>query len=220
MRIRDVVEAALARTGFDRVVQSHRMLAATIDDDVRTVLDVGCGDGHRLQNVLGDDSDRSCYGVDIYGPDLRTAAHWYNGVIRADGTQLPVVEGGVDCIVALDFIEHLQKERGQAFLSEIERAADKQVIVFTPVGFQPQEPYDGNEFQRHRSGWTPAEFRSRGYDVLGANGLGPFRGRRGDIVGSSRPVRAISYTLTHATQALAYTAPSAAYQMVCHKRLD
>ena len=74
----------------------------------------------------------------------------------------------VDTVIALDFIEHLAKEEGFAFLGEAERVARRQVIIFTPLGYFPQ-CYDnsgekdrwgmsGGEWQTHRSGWVPTDF--------------------------------------------------------------
>ena len=39
----------------------------------------------------------------------------------------------------------------------MEKVARKKVIVFTPNGFVPQRPYDGNPFQEHLSGWSVDE---------------------------------------------------------------
>ena len=74
----------------------------------------------------------------------------------------------IDTVVALDFIEHLTKEEGLAFLLEAERIARKQVIIFTPLGYYPQsyETSDekdrwgmlGGQWQTHHSGWEPTDF--------------------------------------------------------------
>lgn len=73
----------------------------------------------------------------------------------------------VDTVAAMDVIEHLGKEQGVHLLREAERLARRQILIFTPLGFLPQEPAAsgidawglGNaELQRHRSGWTPEDF--------------------------------------------------------------
>ncbi|MFO0270396.1 MAG: hypothetical protein ACK53W_07675 [Gemmatimonadota bacterium] len=71
----------------------------------------------------------------------------------------------VDTIVALDVIEHMDKAEGLRFLDVAKRKA-KQVVVFTPLGFLPQEEtgatdawgLHGQHWQKHRSGWMPKEF--------------------------------------------------------------
>jgi len=70
-----------------------------------------------------------------------------------------------DIIMALDVIEHMEKEDGLKFIDRCMELG-KQVVIFTPLGFMPQEetgPVDGwglqgQEWQRHRSGWLPEEF--------------------------------------------------------------
>lgn len=76
-------------------------------------------------------------------------------------------DNSVDSIFLLDVIEHLEKEVGRKVISEIERVAAKQAVIFTPLGFMPQhmeagEPdgwgLSGGEMQEHKSGWLPEDF--------------------------------------------------------------
>jgi hypothetical protein len=72
----------------------------------------------------------------------------------------------VDTVIALDVIEHLTREDGVALIAEMQRIAQSQAIVFTPLGFMPQDGgeetdawgYHGQHWQAHRSGWTPDDF--------------------------------------------------------------
>ena len=74
----------------------------------------------------------------------------------------------VDSVFALDFIEHLSKSEGIEFLREAERIARRQIVIYTPLGFYPQN-YDENDsvdrwgmrggrWQSHRSGWAVEDF--------------------------------------------------------------
>ncbi len=67
-----------------------------------------------------------------------------------------------DAVICIDVIEHLDKAEGVALLAELARVAAKIVVVFTPLGFHPQEGdawgLGGEHWQRHRSGWTEADF--------------------------------------------------------------
>ena len=83
-----------------------------------------------------------------------------------------------DVVVALDFIEHLPKDQGLSFLDLAERLASERVVIFTPNGFLKQEPYDGNPWQEHLSGYSTTEMKARGYRLIGINGLKPLRGER------------------------------------------
>jgi hypothetical protein len=82
----------------------------------------------------------------------------------------------VDSIFMLDVIEHLDRPEALSGLKGVLRIARKQVIVFTPLGFMAQDPVvvgvdpwgmSGEEWHRHKSGWTPSDFRyEEGWDVM------------------------------------------------------
>jgi hypothetical protein len=76
-------------------------------------------------------------------------------------------ERSIDTVVAIDVIEHLDKQEGEDLLRATQRIARRQIILFTPLGFLPQhhETTDawgmsGAAHQEHRSGWTPEDFDS------------------------------------------------------------
>ncbi len=73
----------------------------------------------------------------------------------------------VDTVITLDVIEHLEKEEWLKVLNETIPLARKQVIIFTPYGFIPQEIpewmkdawwLDWAEWQKHKSWWTEKDF--------------------------------------------------------------
>lgn len=83
-------------------------------------------------------------------------------------------DGSVDTIFLLDVIEHLEKEDGLKLLQDCERVARRQIVIFTPLGFVPQQyeegdvdawGFHGGGWQTHRSGWTPEDFDET-WDVL------------------------------------------------------
>lgn len=75
---------------------------------------------------------------------------------------LPNVDArSVDLVYALDVIEHLERDDGLVLLWHMERIARRRVLLFTPNGFMPL--VDPNPWMNHRSGWTPDDFRERGY---------------------------------------------------------
>lgn len=75
----------------------------------------------------------------------------------------------VDTVLLFDVIEHVTKPQGKLIISESERVAKLQVVIFTPFGFMPQhcspdslDPWGLNEqdLQTHLSGWIPSDFPS------------------------------------------------------------
>jgi hypothetical protein len=79
-----------------------------------------------------------------------------------------IPENSVDSIFILDVIEHIEKSAGEKLLKATEKIAKKQIIIFTPLGFLPQENagkkdawgLDGGDWQEHKSGWLPDDFDS------------------------------------------------------------
>ncbi len=76
-------------------------------------------------------------------------------------------EKSIDSIFMIDFIEHIEKDDGFKLLPQCERIAKKQVVIFTPLGFIPQENIegrkdrwgmDGGAYQEHKSGWNVEDF--------------------------------------------------------------
>lgn len=67
-----------------------------------------------------------------------------------------------DSVLLLDVIEHMDQATGELVIQLAQAAARRQVVVFTPLGFMPQDQdawgYGNHEGQRHKSGWTPADF--------------------------------------------------------------
>ena len=81
------------------------------------------------------------------------------------GEALEVIEhiSGVHTYVLLDVIEHMEKEVGLELIDLMQQMGGA-ILIYTPDGFMPQEGKDawglnGEEWQRHRSGWKPDEFQ-------------------------------------------------------------
>jgi hypothetical protein len=73
----------------------------------------------------------------------------------------------IDSVFLIDVIEHMPKEAGVQVLNQCKRVSRCQVIVFTPLGFMPQQinagqpdgwGMQGGEWQQHKSGWYPEDF--------------------------------------------------------------
>jgi len=80
----------------------------------------------------------------------------------------PAWKEDFDIITCLDTIEHVDKKTGEKWLDNFEKHAKRLIIVFTPNGFLPQGPEQGEKFDKleeHVSGWEVEDFLSRGYCV-------------------------------------------------------
>lgn len=128
-----------------------------VRQDVGTLIDIGAG--IRPQSLVRC-AKHIC--VEPHGAYAEALEQHGYPVIHADAvTALEAYREPVDTIVALDVIEHMERDEGYKFLAlATERA--KQVVIFTPLGFLPQEGdawgMGGEHWQRHRSGWTSGDF--------------------------------------------------------------
>jgi SAM-dependent methyltransferase len=205
---------SIDRRLFPSGEQYGRYLRRWILPDCRSVLDVGCGEDARLIRLVPG-IPRSV-GVDARVPiDDRSGgphSEYRQLDIRSLADHFPT--GSFDCVVALDVIEHLDREDGLRLLASMESIAQRKVIVFTPNGFLPQPPAPDNPHQEHVSGWSVEDFEGRGYEVVGMNGWKPLRGPYAEV--RWRP-RGLWRRLSMLTQPLVDTHPRRAFQLLCVK---
>ena len=75
-----------------------------------------------------------------------------------------------DFIIAIDFIEHLEKKDGWKLLDWMEKNSNIAAIIYTPNGFLYQPSIEEGDFQEHKSGWDVSDFRGLGYSCVGGAG--------------------------------------------------
>lgn len=147
-------------------VPESRVLAQTLGHlppGCTSVLDIGSGLGAYLHAIAHEVKPKPrTIALDAYQP--------YLDAVDADeklcGLALPVLRGldsrSVDAVICIDMIEHLTALEGQLLLREIRRVARRRAIIFTPLGFHPQDSdgwgLGGDHWQTHRSGWSPSDF--------------------------------------------------------------
>jgi len=140
--------------------------------DCHSILEIGAGQNSYLKYLV---NKFHITGLDISIEQFRKASSntIYNEYIIGDARKLTKVLGqqSFDAIICMDFLEHLTKEEGYLFLSELNRINTKKIILYTPNGFLPQPPTSENPFQEHKSGWAYEEMKNLGFKVYGINGL-------------------------------------------------
>jgi len=147
--------------------------------DCKTVLDVACGRNSPIKNCK---EDFVSTGVDIFEPYLIESKEKgiHKDYIVADIMELEKVipSKSFDAVIALDLIEHLEKEDGFKLIEMMTKIAKKKIIIFTPNGFQPQRAFDDNPWQEHKSGWYVEDFDALKFNSYGHGGLKILRGER------------------------------------------
>ena len=136
-----------------------------------SVLDVGVGWGRYgallrlgLERGYADISDRSNWQVRIDG--IEAFAGYIGDIQRSvyNEIHLGTVQktignlGTYDVILLGDVIEHLEKDEGVQLLKELVNKARLRVVLATPNGRYDQDAMFGNQFEKHRSVWSPADF--------------------------------------------------------------
>ena len=156
--------------------------------DAKTVLDVGCGNWSPLANVK-----KTFYsvGIDIHRPSIEEIKKKkiHDEYKVGDVLELSKIfkPKSFDVVLALDVIEHFEKDSAIKLIRSMDKIARKKVIILTPNGFAKQDAYDGNLFQEHKSGWNISDFRRLGYKVFGIRGLRFLRGGEGGATIKFKP---------------------------------
>jgi len=147
-----------------------------------SVLDVGCGKHSPLLLI-----NKKHYSVGIDGHMETVTFNKMNNnyddclFMNAFDLEGKFESKSFDCVLALDFIEHFEKNEAMKLITMFERIARKKVILLTPNGFLPQDIYDNNPGQRHFSGWKKREMIDLGFRVKGVLGMKLFRGAHADV---------------------------------------
>ena len=201
---------------FDRYI---RAVEKAVSDDCSSLLDIGCGDASPISRFAN--RPPSSVGVDAYEPAIAKsrALGIHDSYVCLNVLEIKdnFVERSFDCVMALEVIEHLEKEDALRLIVMMERIARKRVVISTPNGFLPQGAFDENLLQRHRSGWEVDEMRSMGYRVLGLSGWKPLRGAQAKP--ALRPYF-LCDRLARLTEPFFEQRPKSAFQILCVKDID
>lgn len=155
------------------------VLAAVRKLKPTSVLDVGVGFGkwghlfREYLEIVHTEDDPARYpkagwkvridGVEGFEPYLAPHhAYIYDGITVGDATVVVPAAGDYDLIFMGDVIEHFSQADGAAVVAAAVRRAKKAFVVSTPAQFREQGAAVGNEYEIHRSHWTPADFTAHG----------------------------------------------------------
>lgn len=98
----------------------------------KIVLDVGCADGE-MGGIIRN-AGNYVIGLDIQKEYLEKAKNIYDELILSNATKLPFEENAFDAVFAGEFIEHLNEEDFDKFLTEVKKILKKggKFILTTP----------------------------------------------------------------------------------------
>lgn len=131
------------------------------------ILDLGCGTGKCL-------SDLAARGHEVVGADFSAEALSFTRrrggamLLRADATRLPLAEGSFDVVIALDIMEHVEKDGEMA--AEMLRVLRPGGVAIVNVPAHPFLWSDHDVALHHFRRYTPSSFRAvidrAGFDLL------------------------------------------------------
>jgi len=165
------------------VPTAYSYIKTTLEkSDCSLTLDVGCGGYSHLSRFR---PQITTVGLDVFPEAIEKSKtngshdRYIVGDILTESVERLLSNVGgqkFDLVLLYDVIEHLPKKQGYELLEKCEQLTSKYVLLQTPNGFLEQGPENGNEHQRHLSGWFPQEFEGLGYKVYGARGTKYLRG--------------------------------------------
>lgn len=102
-------------------------------------------------------------GIEGY-PDYISPVHEYsyNDIFLGNALEiLPDLESKYDLVMAIDILEHLEKNDGYRFIQLLKNVSSKCVLISTPKEFIEQH-IDANPYENHRSHWSEDELKNSG----------------------------------------------------------
>ncbi|MGA0806584.1 MAG: class I SAM-dependent methyltransferase [Pseudohongiellaceae bacterium] len=154
----------------------------------KSVLDVGIGMGQygfllrtkleglnlfRTEGTRGWLTPREDWAVRIDGIEgcagyLTPVQEWsYNHVFVADALAAlaRIPDASYELVLAIDIVEHFEKDDALRFLAELRRVSSRAALVSTPKDFYEQH-VEANPLEDHRSHWDESELRAAGYSEV------------------------------------------------------
>lgn len=202
----------------------HWILSRACGSDIKTVLDLGCGEGDLMEDI-GRGNNWDITGVELNKDASHIAKERgiYKKVVRGDVTKLPrtVLNRKYDLVFSSQVLEHLKKEKGKMSLKTWGRLSKKKIVITTPNGFIEFDPIEGrkdeNPLQKHLSGWKPEEFGELGFTVRG-QGVRFIYGERG--IARSYPQFLVLFSvIAYLFAPLVYYFPKFGTYMIAYKNI-
>lgn len=188
---------------------------------VKNVLDIGSGDG-RFMQLINWDKKYHVTGVELFEPYVKKSKKTglYEKILKQDIKKLNIENNAFDAVLSSQVVEHFTKKDGIAMIKNMEKWAKDVVLIGTPRGHFHQEPYDGNELQRHLSEWSVEDFEKLGFQVYG-QGLKYVYGQGGLLeswMGRFLPTRLLLFGFSYLLSPITYFFPKQSTYLVAVKK--
>lgn len=180
-------EAELERPLRLNDVRLDRVVQILVDQGVRRVVDLGCGEGKLLARLLKVPQLQEVVGVDVSARALDTAERRLDGpraplnwqqrltLLHGSATYRDHRLDGYDAIVAVEVIEHIDEGRLDAFVASVFGGSRPPLVILTTPNAEHNVRFEGLAAGRmrhpdHRFEWTRAELEAWANQVAEAHG--------------------------------------------------
>lgn len=217
-------------SGIDYSLLSTKLFLLSLADPVcriadksaKSILDVACGKGLPMMVLKQRMKFQKIEGVDLYEPYISECRRKeiHDSYLVCDVRKLVYKNKTFDIVMALQVLEHLDKNESLRVLASLEKIAKKQVIVSMPIGKTYHSAVDGNKLQLHKSGFFPEELEKRGYTVI-KMGRSEIEGENGLINKFESNVwkKFVYLSILIVNSLLYFAQPCANYYMVAYKNV-
>lgn len=139
---------------------------ADLDIPNLTVLNLGAGNGEgTLAEQIRELPFARLDNVEVFTESLHQLSIQYTAAESADyfnedalGFVKRQSDKSYDVCIMFDFLEHLTRNEAWELIGELKRVCKKRILLFLPFGETRQDAYGGNDWQLHKSTWTPDDF--------------------------------------------------------------
>jgi len=178
-----------------------------------TVLDLCCGD-HSMIQLL---NIPLTVGVELFEPYLEESKRKgiHSQYIKADISKLEFKPKSFDAVIAIEVLEHLEKQEGYELLGKAAKWARKKVIITTPNGYlwPGTHDYDPRE---HKCGWNVKELRTLGFKVHGIYG---WKRLGGYTLSKKYKPAFLGRRISELTQKMTYYFPGLAFELFAVRQI-
>ena len=139
----------------------------------QTVVDIGPGQGNYAK--LAKKKGQHWTGIEVFAPyvteyDLNSL---YDTIIIGDACYIEDAQFMADVVIAGDVIEHMTREDAEDLIHKALSQA-KHMIISIPIIHWPQEPREGNWFEKHLHHWTYEDMK----ELLGDRLVDSVKGKK------------------------------------------
>lgn len=141
---------------------SDQIKRITARSDIKSVLDVGTGEGTYLKKFKSLTPNAQWNGIEIWQPYVEKykLIDLYDRLVNQDARSVDYSQfNSVDLAFAGDVLEHMTKDESISLVDQILKQS-KCLFISIPIIHMPQGEYDGNPYEKHiKDDWSDSEVR-------------------------------------------------------------